>query len=207
MKKNFIAALAAGLFMSGLATAAPMTLVSQGLNDEAYTADNARSGYSASAAFDGNFETSWNAAHSASGPIGRTGWIEVNLGRITDITRILLNVEQAPSPLNTRHEIWLSNSSIQEDTAEALLAHAFSGSTSNSDTLIYDLSAPAQAQYIQIRTTESLSWVAWNEIQVFASTPVPEPSTAWLLGLGMAAIGGIRHKKAQRQHDGHKAAQ
>jgi hypothetical protein len=43
------------------------------------------------------------------------------------------------------------------------------------------------AQYIQVRTTDSPSWVAWREITVNAA--VPEPTSLALCGFGVMSMG------------------
>lgn len=195
MNKKLAASLAAALLASGMSAAHAATVVSQNLGAGAYSASSTwYDAYSPATAFDGNIGTNWNSASPWS------GWIEVNLGHAIDISQILLNVNQAPSPASTVHQVWLSNSSIQYDTSGATLAHTFAGETYHGQLLTLDFSTSIAAQYVQIRTTWSPSWVSWNEIQVLAAdgNPVPEPSTAWLLGLGVAAMGGIRHKKARR---------
>jgi hypothetical protein len=184
--------LAIALLVVGLHdTAAADMLVSQGLGSSAYTASSTYLSNTPDLAFDGNFSNMWNAGDY---PVG---WIEVNLGQLTYLTRVLLTVEQTPAITITTNEVWLSASSILTDTSGATLSHTFSGPTYDGQLLSVDFSTPILAQYIQIRTTSSLSWVAWNEIQIMAVDAIPEPATILLFGAGMVGFAGTRLGRKQ----------
>lgn len=168
--------------------ASAFTIVSQGLGSSAYTASSSWYGAPPGLAFDGDFSTTWNAADY---PVE---WLEVNLGQPTDIVKLQLSVAQSPVGITT-HQLWLSSSSIQGNTDYATLAHTFSGQTSDGQLLSIDLAVPVVAQYIQIRTVESPSWVAWKEVQVMTADPVPEPSTILLFGTGIAGWAGTKLRR------------
>ena len=168
MSKNvrFCAGLAAGMLVCVIAaTAEAYMIVSQGLGKSAYTASSSWDNFPPELAFDGNLNTNWNAGTY---PVS---WIEVNLGKPTDIAQILLSVEQLPHAARTTHEVWASASTIGQNTAGATLAHTLSGTTHHGQLLSVSFSAPLIAQYIQIRTTNSPSWVAWDEILILSPDP------------------------------------
>ncbi len=154
-----------------LEAAIAYTVVSQGLNCSAYTASSSYEGYTPDLAFDGNMNNSWNAGTL---PVS---WIEVNLGKPIAIAQISLIVSQSPSPAFTNHEVWVSSSSIECNTSTATLAHTFTGETYNNQLLAVRFDKPITAQYVQIKTTTSPSWVAWNEIQIMTDNPVSRTGT------------------------------
>ena len=193
MKTKLAKGLATGLFVLGIAgTAAADTIVSQGLGSSAYTASSSWNGHTPDLAFDGSFLTAWN---SGTYPVG---WIEVNLGQSTDITRVLLSVAQLPIQAFTVHEVWSSSSRIGGDTSGAVLSYTFAGITNTEQLLSVGFTTPVTAQYVQIRTTNSPSWVAWSECQVMAADPVPEPATVLLFGTGIAGIAGTRLRRKKQ---------
>jgi len=198
MQKNFLAGLATGLFMIGMVGGVNADiLVSQGLETSAYSASHSWSSYTPNFAFDGDYNTLWN---SGSYP---TEWVEVDLGQSTSITEILLTVSQSPSPAETTHEIWTSSSSIGGDTSGATLSYTFTGSTSDEDLLSAVFATSLSAQHVQIRTTRSPSWVGWDEIQIMAANPVPEPAvpepaTMLLFGIGLAGLAGSRVRRKKK---------
>lgn len=164
MKSRFLTgsvALFLSVCLAGIASAD--IVVSEGLGSGAYTAS---SNYYVETlpdkAFDGDFSNMWNAG---TWPMA---WIEVDLGRPTDITQILMTVEQTPSYTDTVHEIWLSSSTIGADTSGAVLAQTLVGTTYTGQTLSVVFPTPKTAQHVQIRTISSPSWVAWREIQIMA---------------------------------------
>ncbi|MGC9976620.1 MAG: discoidin domain-containing protein, partial [Syntrophales bacterium] len=104
MKKVLTVGLVTTLFMFymlGMVQADP--IVSQGLGSSAYTASSSYSVYTPDLAFDGNFNTSWIAP-------SYTGWIQVNLGQLTNVSSVLLTIQQNPAGLTTQ-EVWLSSQS------------------------------------------------------------------------------------------------
>lgn len=119
-------------------------------------------------AVDGNPETIWNGGNSP------PQWIQIDLGGYSVITSIHLTIAQTPNGATT-HQIFIgaSNSDLE-------LIHEFSGSTSDGDLLKFNLAEPlAGIRFIRVVTTQSPSWVAWREIDVFGyedqaiSTPMP----------------------------------
>lgn len=164
------------------------TLISEGLAVGAYSASGQYLGYAPEQAFDGAAGTNWNAGGFS------MQWIEVDLGQTFEVAAFNLSVEQAPAG-NTIHEIWLSLSAMHANLGSATLVHTFNAFTSNDEILLAALSAPVTAQYVQVRTVSSPSWVAWNEVQVFAANTVPEPATLGLLGFGLAGLGLARRRK------------
>jgi len=185
---SFAAVVAATLAASSVQTA-QASVVSQNLGAAAYSASSTFGpGFEAELAFDGNSgvgDPYWN---SGTGPVG---WIEVNLGQQYSIESINLVAAQLP-PGDTEHEIWFSNSAMQGDLSGATLYTTLTGPTADLSS-ITALSGPGPfptAQYIQVRTTSSPSWVAWREITVNAeSAAVPEPTSLALCGFGVMSMG------------------
>ena len=159
-------------------------LVSQDLGVSAYSASASWQPATAPQfAFNGNVNDDWNAGTFP------TQWLEVELQQRYDLTSVSLFADQLPDG-NTTHEVWVSKSAIQNDLSGATLIHTFSGFTTASSILTYALPSPVSAQFVQVRTTASPSWVAWREVQVFAA--IPEPSTLTHLGTAFLMAGGIR---------------
>jgi hypothetical protein len=113
-------------------------------------------------AFDGDRGTVWNAGN----PPGEAGqWIEADLGAVRQLGGLLLVTCQLPDGPTT-HEIWVSTEPIGADRTKAKLVHTFKGQTQNGDVLRFDFPKRRSGRYVQIRTTESPSWVAWSEIEL-----------------------------------------
>lgn len=108
-------------------------------------------------AFDDNPSTIWNSGADA------PQWIEVDLLKNLQITRIELQVAQYPAG-RTVHQIWARG----DDPLDTLvLLAAFDGLTQEGQLLTY-ITPPGLPPYrhVRILTTESPSWVAWEEIVV-----------------------------------------
>ena len=73
---------------------------------------------------------------------------------------------QSPAVCNTTHEIWVSDQPIGDDRTKAKLVHTFKGQTENERPLASDFPKGLSARYVQIRTTESPSWVCWYCIKI-----------------------------------------
>jgi hypothetical protein len=163
-------------------------LVSQNLGASAYSASGTLGpGFEPELAFDGVVgESGWNAGDF---PVQ---WLEVDLQQPYYLTSLRLDVDQNPDG-DTSHQVWISDSAIHGDLSGATLIHTFSGFTAYQDVLTHAPPAPEAAQFVQIRTIDSPSWVGWLEVQVRA---VPEPTTIGLAAaeiLGLAFVG--RRKK------------
>ncbi len=66
----------------------------------------------------------------------------------------------------TIHEIWVSNDPIGNDRKKAKLVHTFKGETTNLQALKFDFPKDMSARYIEVRTTQSPTWIAWWEIEI-----------------------------------------
>jgi hypothetical protein len=110
-------------------------------------------------AFDGNRETMWNSGMYA------PGWIEKDLGEKTQLAGIVLVASQTPEG-ETIHEVWISDEPIGNDRTKARLAHTFKGFTKNAESLRFDFPQDMSARYVQIRTTDSPSWIGWWEVEI-----------------------------------------
>ena len=109
-------------------------------------------------AVDGDTTTSWGAGQFA------PQWIEIDLGAPVAIAAIRLGVEQTPDG----------------DTVHAVLGkppggpyrelHVFRGRTVTGGLLEHVPSGPWDGiRYLRVETRASPSWVAWREVEVFAS--------------------------------------
>src|SRR5262245_21292744 len=108
-------------------------------------------------AFDGTVHTMWNAGSYA------PHWIEADLRAIEPIASIRLKTSQTPAGF-TQHEIWVCDVPIGHERAGAKRVHAFEGHTDNNQELAFVFPKGLRARYVQIRTTNSPSWVGWQEI-------------------------------------------
>jgi hypothetical protein len=129
-------------------------------------------------AIDGDLSLAWN-----SGDIP-TGWIEIDLGQSYPIDLIRGFTAQTPDS-DTTHNVYLDGS----------LAFIWSGFTTDEQWLEQTFLTPISAQFVKIETVESLSWVAWNEIEVIVNN-VPIPPALWLFGSGLLGLIGVARKKA-----------
>ncbi|MBK8899668.1 MAG: discoidin domain-containing protein [Anaerolineaceae bacterium] len=92
-------------------------------------------------------------------------WIEVDLGQPTAVALMRLVVDQYPAGL-TVHQIW-----GRGPDEELSLLYEFRGHTASGDLLAFTPEIPVpDLQFIRILTTQSPSWVAWTEIEVFAAS-------------------------------------
>jgi HEAT repeat protein len=109
--------------------------------------------------FDLDQPSTWNSGGYA------PQWIEADVKASSQLASIRLTVTQSPDGPTT-HEVWVSQGPIGEDRTKAKLAHTFNGLTKNLQVLKLDFPQGTSARYIQIRTTQSPSWVAWVAIEV-----------------------------------------
>jgi hypothetical protein len=108
---------------------------------------------SAAFVFDHDPQKPWN-----SGGFG-PGWIQLDLGQPTTISRVrLLTAQNPPGP--TSHQI------LGGMTPESLTPlGALDGDTADSQWL--ELQVKGQVRYLKVVTVKSPSWVAWGEIEVY----------------------------------------
>jgi len=116
--------------------------------------------------FDLDQPTTWNAGGYA------PQWIEADVGSSSQLASIRLTVTQSPDGPTT-HEVWVSQQPIGEDRRKAKLAHTFNGPTQNLQALKFDFPLGMSARYVQIRTTQSPSWVAWAAIEMHVGRTRP----------------------------------
>jgi RNA polymerase sigma factor (sigma-70 family) len=110
-------------------------------------------------AFDGTAHTLWNSGSYF------PQWIEADLGVTRQLATLALVVAQMPAG-ETMHEVWVSDEPIGEGRAKAKLVHTFHGNTDTNQRLRFDFPKDVFARYIQVRTTQSPSWVAWSEVEL-----------------------------------------
>lgn len=101
----------------------------------------------------------WNSGDQA------PGWIEADLGVLRTLDNITLVVNQTPDG-ETVHEVWVSSEPIGDDREKAKLVHTFKGNTVLDQELKYTFTAGSTARYVQIHTTESPSWISWQNIDL-----------------------------------------
>lgn len=112
-----------------------------------------------SKAVDGNKDTSWQSGGDA------PQWVEIDLGRPYKIEGISLFVDQSPEG-NTTHRILGKKN--DGDAFNEL--YVFSGNTAFGDELNHQFETPLESiRYIRVETTESPSWVSWQEIEVYGN--------------------------------------
>lgn len=111
-------------------------------------------------AVDGDPNSQWNARDWANAASPQ--WIEIDLLRPYTIERIRLLVEQSPAG-DTIHNIWGKETAA----SKYQLLHQFSGFTDANSVLEHTLQVP-NIQFVKVETVDSPSWVAWDEIEIYA---------------------------------------
>lgn len=107
-------------------------------------------------AVDGNSDTIWNSGADPD------QWIQIDLGVNATITSIRLTVSQYPAG-DTIHQVWAG-----PDPGSLELLHQFRGFSNDGDILEFSpVVPPVNIRFVKIITTQSPSWVAWREIEVF----------------------------------------
>jgi predicted amidohydrolase YtcJ len=125
-----------------------------------------------SAAVDGDPEAVWNSGDDA------PQWIEIDLGAAFDLDRLVLTVAQYPEGVTT-HQVF-----GRGEAGSSRLLGEVRGDTSDQQQLEVSPSpAWAAVRYLRIVTTESPSWVAWREIEVYG-----RPAQAMAAATGQADI-------------------
>ena len=118
----------------------------------------------ASAAIDGDPETSWSAGGHPS------QWIEVRFDQFHLVDRIEMVVAQSPAG-ETSHQVWVGDGS----GASTKLHEYTDIPTADGQTLSLPIDPPLVLDRVSILTTKSPSWVAWREVRVFGvSTLQPQ---------------------------------
>jgi hypothetical protein len=112
-------------------------------------------------AFDGDRGTDWNSGGYA------PQWIEADMGSPTRLADILLIAVHDIVGVTT-HEVWVSDEPIGDDRKKAKLVHTFQGETTDHQPLRFDFPKGTSARYVQVRTTQSPTWVAWWEVEIRA---------------------------------------
>lgn len=108
----------------------------------------------ASRAADGDLGTSWNAGGFA------PRWILLDLGQLSAVSKVRLNVSQSPDG-NTTHQIYGG-----PKADNMILLGTLNGFTEDGQWLEL-LTQASNVRYLRVKTVASPSWVGWREIQVF----------------------------------------
>ncbi len=141
-------------------------------------------------AIDGDNTTVWNSGTFA------PATITIDLGETIAISQITGLVEQTPNG-NVRHDVFLDN----------ILSFSWTGFSTTGLLFVHDFITPVAARTIRITTTDSPSWVAWREIQVFTqSNAIPVPATIWLFLSGLILLFINRRKSIPRNRNDHFSA-
>ena len=117
---------------------------------------------------DGNLESVWNSGDYA------PQWIEIDLESEIPLTCASLLVDQKPSSGNTRHVITGRNCAAEEFTLAIIEEY-----TSHLELLHVEFQDPVAVRWVRITTTQSPSWVAWYEIELYAPSSVPIRHHTW----------------------------
>ncbi len=168
-------AIALAVMMTASAVGASDILVSHNLGQAAYSASSSYdSGYLPHLAFDGLTTSGWNAGDFY-------GWIEVDLGRVFELSKISLSCFSSGQQT---HEIRYSLAAIGSSGSYTLAT--VSGQTS----FLHTFSPGTKAQYIQVRTTSSPDWTNWNEIRVYSPSCIVT-GTVSSTANGLDAVAGV----------------
>jgi hypothetical protein len=93
-------------------------------------------------------------------------WVEIDLGAPATVELIRLWVAQWPAG-ETIHELW-----VRGEDGELQFLHTFQGNTAGNDILEFEPAEPLlDVVALRVVTTQSPSWVAWSEIEIFGSHP------------------------------------
>jgi predicted amidohydrolase YtcJ len=142
--------------------ATPIDLAEQPLPVQGVTASAQQAGNPAQWVVDGDQGTAWISGADA------PQWIEIDLGEVYHLEKILLHVSQYPDG-ETHHQIWAALK-----PGNYLLLTEFSGATVDQQTLTFQPETLPTVRFLKIETTQSPSWVAWREIEVFGSPAAGE---------------------------------
>lgn len=146
------------LAFTSLASSEDLGLVNLALK-KAVTASSTHPTSKALYAVDGNLNTSWNAGK------GAPTTIVIDLGANYTVGKVNMLTEQLPAGTTT-HKLYLG-----DRNKSYKLVKTFQGFTSDNQWLSFEASTPfANIRYIKIETASSPSWIAWSEIQVWASS-------------------------------------
>ena len=126
---------------------------------KAVTASREYPGNPAALAVDGSWWSYWNSGDYP------PQWIEVDLGSIQRVGEIDLGITQLPD-CQTTHRLY-GRSSTSEPY---VLLQEFNGYTVDQQVLRYVANPRRDLRFVRIETTSSCSWVAWREIEVYATS-------------------------------------
>ncbi len=140
-----------GVFFENMGSSATKSIAIGGIASSS-------SGANPSAAFDGNLATAWNSGRYA--PV----WIAVDLRQTRTINRVRLTPSQLPDG-NTTHQI-----SVSSDMTNWRVVDNFTLFTRSQVAFERTFTSPiGNVRGIRVTTTQSPSWVAWYEIEVFGN--------------------------------------
>jgi len=144
-------------YMRSVKSGTPTPLTNLALNKYA-TASSTYLNYVPNNVTDGNPNTYWLASGYSK------QWISIDLGSTKTIGEVHLMIGQSPNG-QTTHKVYGSNTGIEGGWQELKV---FQGNTVDAQRLQFSLSSSANNfRYIRVETTESPSWVAWKEIEIY----------------------------------------
>ncbi|MEW6535056.1 MAG: PEP-CTERM sorting domain-containing protein [Candidatus Auribacterota bacterium] len=118
---------------------------------------------------------------------GYSGWAQVDLENIQIIEKVIWYPSVAPST-NQTFSLYIDGNLIE--TITQYVPAAAPGSVE------FDI-APTAGRYVKMEIYNSASWISGVEFEIYGAekSPVPEPLTLVLLGLGIAGLIRRRIKK------------
>lgn len=178
------------LTINGTANAVPINLSS---NPNALATANAEySGRPASAAIDGDWDTYWNAGSHATPTQHHS--LTVDLGNTYTVNEIILGTADYPawsSSYYVDYELYVSSDASTWDQVVDF-GRLVDEPGGYIDTIAL---GAVSMRYVRFEAVGGTHWAFLNEIEVWGeNTPVPEPSSIFLLGFGAICVTGLMRK-------------
>jgi hypothetical protein len=150
----------------------------------------------AASAVDGNIDTMWGGA-------GWDAWLQVDLGAVSSVGRIVLWGYNSPLYGNTfTVSAGIDSGSLATIGSVLTPGSAWTPSGPHINNYWTEFLTPGlSARYIRVSGSPSgPDWASFSELEVFGSAPagaIPEPSAFVLLGSGLVVLAASRCRKAR----------
>ncbi|MER5307560.1 CARDB domain-containing protein [Streptomyces sp. NPDC002773] len=166
--------LGAGLLTAGLLSVGLLPVPAQAAGEtnlalgRAATAGGALSGYPATHVTDGSQQTYWE------GPLGSSGWVQVDLGARVALDRVALKLPTGWEARSQSLAVLGSADGSSFTPLAAAQARAFDPSAAN--TVAIDLPT-AEARYVRVQVTSNTGWNAaqLSELEIYGDEDGPGP--------------------------------